>query len=46
MPESWWIGEYDTSTAVVFDNPTALVSYYSGGVLLRFCVIIIYCALN
>jgi hypothetical protein len=32
----------------VFDNPTALVSYYfrAGVRVLRFCVIIIYCALN
>jgi hypothetical protein len=38
---SWWIWE-------ILDKYPALVRYYSEGVLrvLRFCVIIIYCALN
>ena len=40
---SWWVWE-------ILDKHPALVRYYSGecgcGVLLRFCVIIIFCALN
>jgi hypothetical protein len=38
---SWWIWE-------ILDKYPALVLHYSGGVrvLLRFCVIIIFCALN
>jgi hypothetical protein len=44
IQQSWWIWE-------ILDKYLALVLHYSEGVLLlllllRFCVIIIYCALN